>query len=220
MHILCEEVPLNNRGILTVVSGFSGAGKGTIMKELTSKYPEYALSISATTRARRKNEIHGREYFFVSEKRFREMIEKEELYEYAVYSENYYGTPRAYVDEQLNLGRDVILEIEVQGAEKIKKQFPDTVLVFVAPPGAEELRTRLIGRGTETEDSIKKRLLRAVEEAEYMSGYDYILINDKLDESVDALHAMIQSERRKSRALSGYISDISKELRKLTADYR
>ena len=133
---------MNTHGILIVVSGFSGSGKGTIMKELLKRYDNYALSISATTRAPREGETDGREYFFKTREEFEKMIAKEELIEYAEYVNNYYGTPRAYVEEQLTAGKDVILEIEIQGALKVKKKFPDTLLLFVTPPSAEELRKR------------------------------------------------------------------------------
>ena len=156
-----------NRGILTVVSGFSGSGKGTIMKELMKKYAvSYALSISATTRNPRPGETDGVEYFFRTKEQFEQMIKEDALIEYAQFVGNYYGTPRAYVEEQLEAGKDVILEIEIQGALKVKEKFPDTLLLFVTPPSAEELKNRLIGRGTETMDVIESRLARAVEEAE------------------------------------------------------
>ena len=142
---------MNQRGILIVVSGFSGAGKGTLMKELMKRYEEtYALSVSATTRNPREGEVDGREYFFKTTEEFEKMIAKEELIEYARYVENYYGTPRTYVEQQLEAGKDVILEIEIQGALKVKERFPDTLLLFVTPPSAKELRRRLVGRGTET----------------------------------------------------------------------
>ena len=127
---------MNTHGILIVVSGFSGSGKGTIMKELLKRYDNYALSISATTRAPREGETDGQEYFFKTREEFEKMIAKEELIEYAEYVNNYYGTPRAYVEEQLTAGKDVILEIEIQGALKVKKKFPDTLLLFVTPPSA------------------------------------------------------------------------------------
>ena len=146
---------MNQRGILIVVSGFSGAGKGTLMKELMKRYEEtYALSVSATTRNPREGEVDGREYFFKTTEEFEKMIAKEELIEYARYVENYYGTPRTYVEQQLEAGKDVILEIEIQGALKVKERFPDTLLLFVTPPSAKELRRRLVGRGTETMEVI------------------------------------------------------------------
>ena len=150
---------MKEKGILIVVSGFSGAGKGTIMKELLKKYEEtYALSVSATTRTPRPGEQEGREYFFRSVEEFEKMIAKEELIEYAKYVDNYYGTPRTYVEEQLEAGKDVILEIEIQGALKVKEAFPETLLLFVTPPTAEELRSRLTGRGTESAEVIEGRI--------------------------------------------------------------
>lgn len=184
-----------NRGILTVVSGFSGAGKGTIMKELLSKYSEqYALSISATTRAPRTGETDGVEYFFKSRDEFEQMIAGDALIEYAQYVGNYYGTPRAYVEEQLEAGKDVILEIEIQGALKVKRRFPDTLLLFVTPPSADELKNRLVGRGTETMDVIESRLARAIEEAQGIEEYDYLVINDELSRCVEEVHEIIQNE--------------------------
>ena len=147
-----------SRGVLAVVSGFSGAGKGTIMKSLMAKYDNYALSVSATTRNPRPGEEDGREYFFRTKEEFEEMIRQDQLIEYARYVENYYGTPKAYVEEQLSAGRDVILEIEIQGAMKIKEKIPDTVLIFVTPPTIQELKDRLVGRGTETQEVIESRL--------------------------------------------------------------
>ena len=155
---------MDKKGILVVVSGFSGAGKGTIMKRLLEEYPEnYALSISATTRAPRPGECHGKEYFFVSEETFEKMIQKDALIEYARYVSNYYGTPKEYVLEQLGQGRDVILEIEIQGALKVKEAYPDTLLLFVSPPNAGELKKRLVNRGTESKATIDSRLKRAFE---------------------------------------------------------
>ena len=141
---------MNRQGILIVVSGFSGSGKGTIMKELLKRYDNYALSVSATTRQPREGEVEGKEYFFKTREEFEKMIAKEELIEYARYVNNYYGTPRAYVEEQLDSGKDVILEIELQGALKIKKKFPEALLLFVSPPSANELNRRLVNPGTET----------------------------------------------------------------------
>lgn len=169
---------MDERGILIVVSGFSGSGKGTIMNEIMRKYDNYALSVSATTRNPRPGETDGKEYFFKTVEEFEKMIAKDELIEYARYVDNYYGTPRAYVEEQLDAGKDVILEIEIQGALKVKEKFPDTLLLFVTPPTAEELRRRLVGRGTETMDVIDFRMKRAKEEALGMDRYDYLIIND------------------------------------------
>ena len=200
-----------DKGILIVVSGFSGAGKGTLMKKLLENYDNYALSVSATTRAPRQGETHGKEYFFKSVEEFEQMIREDGLIEYAQYVENYYGTPRKYVEEQLASGRDVILEIEIQGAMKIREKFPDTLLVFVCPPSMEELKNRLVGRGTETLDVINGRLRRAVEESKGMDKYDYLLINDDLEECVDTLHETIRCERMRASRNHDFVSRIQKE---------
>ena len=205
---------MNKKGILIVVSGFSGAGKGTLMKELMRKYPEnYALSISATTRGPRDGEVDGREYFFLSREKFEKMIANNELIEYAKYVENYYGTPRAYVEKMLDEGKDVILEIEIQGALKVKEKFPDTLLLFVTPPSAEELKNRLVGRGTETMDVIEFRMNRAKEEALEMDQYDYLIINDDLQECVEEMHQIIQGEHRRSFRNAEFIEHMKEELK-------
>lgn len=184
----------SKKGLLVVVSGFSGAGKGTLIKGLIEAHDNYRLSISATTRAPRPGESDGKEYFFVSRQCFEQMIEKQELIEYAAYVGNYYGTPKAFVERELAGGKDVLLEIEIQGALKIRERFPEAVLIFVAPPDAETLRKRLLGRGTETAEQINARLRRAAEESCWMPDYDYLLINDDLDTAVKALHTLIGSQ--------------------------
>lgn len=185
-----------SKGILVVLSGFSGSGKGTIMKKLIDEYSnEYALSVSATTRSPRPGEEHGIHYFFVSKEEFESMIAKNELIEYAQYVDNYYGTPRAYVEEQLEAGKSVILEIEIQGALKVKEKFPDTKLLFVTPPSPQILKSRLEGRGTETDEVIAMRLRRAVDEAADMDQYDYLVINDELEDAVQLVDTIIDNER-------------------------
>ena len=203
------------KGILVVVSGFSGAGKGTIMKNLTQKYDNYALSISATTRAPRPGEEEGKSYFFVSKDRFEEMIDRDELVEYAKYVDNYYGTPRKFVEDCLNEGQDVILEIEIQGALKIKKKFPDSLLIFMAPPSAEELRARLIGRNTEDEETVNKRLSRAIVEAEGVEAYDYILVNADIDTCTEKLHNLIRASHDRAEVHLDLIEEIRKDLRRI-----
>lgn len=203
-----------NRGVLAVVSGFSGAGKGTIMKELLAQYPDqYALSVSATTREPRPGETDGQEYFFVSDERFREMIAQEELLEYAGYVNHYYGTPKAYVMEQLDAGKDVILEIEIQGALKIRKKFPDTLLLFVSAPDAKTLQERLSGRGTEDEGTVAKRLSRACEESEGIEAYDYFVVNDELGKCVAQVHGIIQNEHARVARNLEKIAQIRAELK-------
>ncbi len=204
---------MSERGILIVVSGFSGSGKGTIMKEIMRRYDNYALSVSATTRKPRPGEEEGREYFFRSTEEFEKMIAKDELIEYARYVDNYYGTPRAYVEEQLEAGKDVILEIEIQGALKVKEKFPHTLLLFVTPPTAGELKSRLAGRGTETEDVIDFRMKRAKEEALGMDRYDYLLINDVVDECVEEMHQIIWGEHRRSFRNMAFIERMKEELK-------
>ena len=208
---------MNKKGILIVVSGFSGAGKGTLMKELMRKYPEnYALSISATTRGPRDGEVDGREYFFLSREKFEKMIANNELIEYAKYVENYYGTPRAYVEKMLDEGKDVILEIEIQGALNIKKKFPDALLVFIVPPTAKDLKKRLIGRGTESAEVIEKRLRRAAEESDGMDSYDYIVVNDDVDTCVEDLHSLIRSSHFKESANTDLVARMKQELHDMT----
>ena len=204
---------MDERGILIVVSGFSGSGKGTIMNEIMRKYDNYALSVSATTRNPRPGETDGKEYFFKTVEEFEKMIAKDELIEYARYVDNYYGTPRAYVEEQLDAGKDVILEIEIQGALKVKEKFPDTLLLFVTPPTARELRSRLEGRGTETKDVIDFRMKRAKEEALGMDRYDYLIINDVLEDCVREMHQIIQGEHRRSFRNRTFIEHMKEELK-------
>lgn len=203
---------MSKQGMLVVVSGFSGAGKGTIMKELLRRYDSYALSVSATTRAPREGEVDGREYFFLTTEKFEELIAQDALVEYAKYVSNYYGTPKAYVEEQMAQGKDVILEIEIQGALKIKKKYPEALLLYVLPPSGAILKERLIGRGTETEEVINARLARAVQESEGIEAYDYVVVNDILNECVEEVHHIIQCQHRKVNQNSALISSIRKEL--------
>lgn len=202
-----------NRGILVVVSGFSGAGKGTLMKRLMEKYDDYALSVSVTTRSPREGEREGREYFFRTREEFEELIAQDQLIEYARYVDNYYGTPREYVDNQLSAGKDVILEIEIQGALKVKEKMPDTLLLFVTAPSAHELKGRLQGRGTESPELIKERLERACEEAEGISGYDYLLVNEELETCVDVMHEIIQNEHYRIGRQQAFVENIVQELK-------
>ena len=204
---------MNKKGILIVVSGFSGAGKGTLMKEIMKQYDNYALSISATTRKPREGEMDGREYFFRTVDEFEKMIAQDELIEYAKYVSNYYGTPKAYVEEKLAEGKDVILEIEIQGALKVKEKFPETLLLFVTTPSAEILRNRLIGRGTEAMDVIENRMKRAIEEAEGMGEYDYLVVNDNLQECVEEMHHIIQGEHRRTFRNKELIEQMKRELK-------
>ena len=203
---------MNQQGILVVVSGFSGAGKGTLMKELLKRYDNYALSVSATTRQPREGEKDGEDYFFVNREYFQQMIEEGRLVEYAQYVNHYYGTPRDYVEKKMAEGKDVILEIEIQGALKVKKRFPDALLIFVTPPSAGELRRRLVGRGTETIEVINARLRRAAEEASGMEAYDYLLINDEIDACVEQMHQLITLQHSKTCYHLDFLSRMRAEL--------
>ena len=207
---------MKKQGTLVVVSGFAETGKGTVMKELLRRYDSYALSISATTRNPRPGEVDGREYFFKTTEEFEQMIEKNEFVEYACYVGNYYGTPKKYVQEQLEAGKDVILEIEIQGALNIKSQFPNALLLFIAPPSADVLKARLVGRGTESEDVIEQRLARAVEESKGIENYDYLVVNDDLDECVETVHQMIQSVGWKMSRREADVEELRRQISKFS----
>lgn len=183
---------MSKKGIIAIISGFSGAGKGTVVGELTKKYG-YAVSVSATTRKPREGEEEGKSYFFKTKEEFEQMIEADELIEYAKYVDNYYGTPKAYVMEQINNGKDVLLEIEMQGALKVKEKFPEVSLIFITTPSVKELHRRLKKRGTEEAEVIDRRLARAKEECDYMKSYDYIVENAELEECVASLHGLLQA---------------------------
>ena len=204
------------QGILIVVSGFSGAGKGTIMRELLKRYEQYALSVSATTRAPREGEEEGKDYFFKTREAFERMIADDELVEYACYVNHYYGTPRAYVEEMLSRGRDVILEIEIQGARKIRKQFPEAVLLFVTTRNAPVLKERLTQRGTESPEVIGQRLKRAAQESEGIEEYDYLVVNDELEVCVEEIHAIIESEHRRIRYNMELVNKVREELKRFS----
>lgn len=203
------------RGILIVVSGFAGAGKGTIMNNLIEKYPGYALSVSATSRAPREGEKEGVNYFYKTREEFEEMIKNDELLEHAQYVGNYYGTPRAFVEKKLDEGMNVLLEIEIQGAMQIKKAFPDALLVFIMPPSAKILKERLTNRGTETPEVIDKRMKRAIEESEGIESYDFIVINDEVDKCTALLHNIILSASYQPSRRREFIEKVRAELRNI-----
>lgn len=184
------------KGVLLIISGPSGSGKGTIVERLVED-SGYSVSISATTRNPRPNEIDGVHYFFKSVEKFEEMLEKGELLEHAVFCDNYYGTPKKYVEEQLEEGKNIILEIEVQGALQVKKKYEDAVLIFTMPPSLTELRRRLEYRGTEDKATIDKRIKRAEEELEYLPKYDYLVINDTVERAVEDIDCIVKAERMK-----------------------
>lgn len=203
---------MNNKGQLIVVSGFAGTGKGTLMKLLLEKYEGYTLSVSATTRQPRAGEEDGVHYFFKTKEEFENMIEHGQLLEYASYVGNYYGTPKSFVDSKMAEGTDVILEIEIQGALNIKKMYPEAILLFVVPPSGEELKKRLVGRGTETPDVIEKRLMRAYEESDGIGEYDYLIVNDDLDICVAKLHSIIQAAKYSPLRQKEFLADLRESL--------
>lgn len=188
---------MGKRGTLLVLSGPSGAGKGTLLKEYTKSHEDVFVSISATTRNPREGERYGVNYYYMTVEEFREKIEENGFLEHACFCGNYYGTPRESVEEKLSLGVDVILEIDVQGALQVKKNCPEAVLVFTAPPSFEVLRERLTGRGTESEEVIKERLNAAVEEFKMIGEYDYIIVNDTVEVAANELNAIFTAEKCK-----------------------
>lgn len=203
---------MKRKGIVVVVSGFAGTGKGTLMRELMSRYDNYALSISMTTRAPRKGEVNGKDYFFVTDEEFEALIASDGLLEHAGYCGHYYGTPRKFVEEQLEKGVDVILEIETQGALQIQEKYPETLLLFIMPPSVSELRRRLTGRGTETTEVVEQRMAKAIEEARLIDRYDGILINDEVDRCVEQLRDVIEAAHMAPFRNREFIEDIQRQL--------
>ena len=192
---------MKNSGLLLVISGPAGAGKGTVVSRLV-KDKNIRLSISATTRPPRGKEENGREYYFYEREQFEKLISENGFIEYAQYLENYYGTPKRPVEEWREEGKDVILEIEVQGCEKVKNSVPDCISIFIMPPSMEILEKRLRGRGTETEENIQKRMKRAKEELALAKNYDYVVVNDTLGDCVENVKAIITAEKLRSQRLS------------------
>ena len=183
------------KGLLLVVSGPAGVGKGTVDGALIAKHPEIKMSVSATTRDPRPGEVEGVHYFFKSHEAFEHMIENDDFLEYVhVFGMNYYGTPKAFVESEREKGNHVILEIDVQGAEKVKAACPDAVRIFIAPPSLKILKDRLVGRGTETQESIDIRTKTALTELSKLPDYDYMVINDVVDEAVSEMEAIITAE--------------------------
>lgn len=182
------------KGILFILSGPSGVGKGTVRQRLFEQETHLKFSVSATTRDKRPGEEHGVDYFYKTREEFEEMIEQKQLLEHAKYVNNYYGTPKEYVEEQLQLGHDVFLEIEVQGAMQVKENFPQGVFIFLFPPSLDELKNRIVNRGTESSDLVMNRLKEAEKEISMMSEYDYVVVNDDVDYAVKKVQAIITSE--------------------------
>ncbi len=202
---------MDKKGNLIVISGFSGAGKGTVVKRLVEKY-DYSLSISATTRAPREGEVDGKDYYFKSVADFQNLIDYNGFIEWAMYVENYYGTPRKFVEEEMAKGNDVILEIEVQGAMNIKSQYPDAILIFITAPSIATLKERLTSRGTESDQVIMKRLKRAKEESEDIGEYEYVVVNDDLETCVDSVNSIIVRKKCLRENNIELIEELQKEL--------
>ena len=202
---------MKEKGTLAVISGFSGVGKGTVVKELVKRYP-YALSISATTRDPRPGEENGVAYHFLTKEEFIARIEAGDFFEYASYVDQYYGTPKSFVLKELDEGRDVILEIEAEGAFKVKEQMPEALLIYMLPPSMRELQDRLVGRGTETPEKIEKRLRKAKEEElDKAKSYDFLIVNDDLEQCIEELHRMIQTRTGISPKHSDLLQRLAKE---------
>ncbi len=205
----------SKKGVLAVISGFSGVGKGTAVKELLKKYP-YALSVSATTRSPRPGEVPGVSYHYITKEEFETRIEEGDFFEWARYVENYYGTPKSFVMEKLEAGQDVILEIEAEGAFKVRSQYPQAMLIIMVPPSMEELRRRLVGRGTETEETVAKRLKKAAEEElDKAKLYDFLVINDDLAACVEELHSVIQNNKGIKPSETDLLDRLAEEAKKL-----
>ncbi|MGY4689768.1 guanylate kinase [Salibacterium sp. K-3] len=195
----------DEKGLLIVLSGPAGVGKGTVCRALREEDTGIQYSVSATTRNPREGETHGVNYFFKTKQEFEQMIEEDRLLEWARYVDNYYGTPLDYVLDTMNQGQDIILEIEVQGAKKVKERYPDGVFIFLMPPSLAELRSRITERGTETEDLIDKRMTVAKEELEMMQHYDYVVENDEVGRAADRIRSIVTAEHcRKERLMDKY----------------
>lgn len=200
------------KGLLLVVSGPSGVGKGTLVKALMDRNPKIKMSVSATTREPRPGEIEGVHYFFKTEEAFKAMVNRGEFLEYIhVFGSKYYGTPRSFVEQHLENGYDVILEIDVQGAMKVKQAFPDAVLMFITAPSMSEIKSRLIGRGTETMEQVEKRFATAFEEIKMIPQYDYVIVNDVVDVAVHHMEAILEAERCRT-ARSTYLLEATEEI--------
>ena len=200
----------SKKGLLIVISGPSGVGKGSIINVLLERRSNAKLSVSATTRSPRPGEIDGVHYFFIDEPTFKSMIERNEFLEYMhVFNTHYYGTPRSFVLEELEAGNDVILDIDVQGAMKVKASYPDAVLVFIAPPSMSELKERLLGRGTETPEQVERRFNTAFEEMKQVGNYDYVVVNDILDIAINKVESIIGAEKSRMTRNSALISELT-----------
>ena len=210
---------VKGKGLLVVLSGFSGAGKSTLTKKLLAEY-DYAYSVSATTRKPREGEVDGKDYYFVDRETFEKLIAEDALLEYNEYVGSFYGTPKEPVLGNLENGKDVILEIDVNGARQIRKQYPEAVLIFVTAPSARELAERLSGRGTESVDVVIKRLTQSIKEKDDALNYDYLIINDDLEETAKHLNSLIQDQHMRLSQQGKYLDDFVKEMKDLLASLK
>jgi len=202
---------VREKGLLIVLSGPSGVGKGVICNGLLGRNPNMKFSVSATTRARRPGEVEGVNYFYKTREEFLAMIENNEFLEYTeVFGANFYGTPRAYVEQELMQGHDIILDIDVEGAMNVKKAYPDAVSIFIAPPSMPILKSRLIGRGTESEEAVERRFKTAFTEMKRIPEYDYVIVNDVIDRAVLSVEAILRGEKCSTRRNKDLIEDLWK----------
>lgn len=203
---------IKGKGLLIVISGPSGAGKGTICKRFMERNKNVALSVSATTRAPRAGEVEGVNYYFMSKEKFKEKINDNDFLEYAEVYDNYYGTPKSNVQEMLDSGKDVILEIDIQGALKVKENSEEGIFIFILPPSMEELKQRIINRGSETQESLMKRFKSAYKEINFVSRYNYAVVNDEVEIAVEKLEAIICAEKCRVDRLKHSILDSKEDL--------
>ena len=202
---------IKDKGLLVVISGFSGAGKSTLTKKLLADY-DYGYSVSATTRTPREGEVDGKDYHFISREAFEKLLRDDALLEHNEYVGNYYGTPKDPVMKDLEEGKDVILEIDVNGARQVKKAYPEAVLIFVTAPSAKVLAQRLVGRGTESKDVVEKRLRQSLKETNDALSYDYMIINDDLDETAEHLNSLIRDQHMRLSQQGKYLDTFVKEM--------
>lgn len=206
---------MNKRGLLLIVSGPSGAGKGTICKEFLNRNKDVCVSVSATTRQPREGEVDGVNYFFITEDEFKHKIANDDFYEYANNHGNFYGTPRDFVEEKLSSGEDVILEIDFKGAFQVKAFVPDAIYIFILPPSMNELENRIIGRGSESKESFDLRMKNAYEEISYIDRYDYFIVNDELEEAVETMKCIVKAERQRVVKGLDYLKPLLKPLKEI-----
>lgn len=197
-----------SKGFLLIVSGPAGTGKGTVCKELLERNKDIVYSTSATTRKPRKGEVDGVNYFFIEKEKFEDMVENNEFLEHAYVHTNYYGTPRGFVIEQIEKGETVLLEIDVQGALQVKKNYPEAIFVFLLPPTMEELKNRIVKRGTESNEDIERRYKNAFKEIEFLGKYDYFVINNQIEDAVSDIESIIRAERLKVKRHSNIKDEI------------